>query len=224
MKSILLSGTAALLLVAASGAYAQPDQNQNDKQHGQQDNHAGQPDNHPGGDQHMSGPGDQPNTMSGAHGTMSGPTHDNTTTHTTTHRTRHRTTTHATTTTTTNGDHHNNNNNNNNNNGHDNNGGDHNNGHPHGQFSASLRITLNATHHFRGPAWHPPRGYVYRRYTVGARLAPEFYARDYWLSDYSDYDLIAAPDGYVWVRFGPDALLIDEDTGEVVRVVYGVFI
>lgn len=209
MKSILLSGTAALLLVAASGAYAQPDQNQN--------------------------PGDQHNTMSGAPGTMSGPTHDDTTTHTTTHRTRHRTTTHTTTTTTTNDDHnnngfdrdHNNNDNKNDNdrnNGHDNDGGDHNNGHPHGHFSATLRITLNATHHFRGPAWHPPRGYMYRRYTVGARLAPEFYARDYWLSDYSDYDLIAPPDGYVWVRFGPDALLIDEDTGEVVRVVYGVFI
>ena len=31
------------------------------------------------------------------------------------------------------------------------------------------------------------------------------------------------PYGYVWVRYGDDALLVDVDTGEILRVVYGVF-
>ena len=30
-------------------------------------------------------------------------------------------------------------------------------------------------------------------------------------------ELYAPPDGYVWVRYGPDAVLIDEDTGEIVQ-------
>jgi Ni/Co efflux regulator RcnB len=160
---------------------------------------------------------------------MNGPGAANkaTTTHTTTHRTRSRrhTTTHTTSTTTTGNDHNNSNNNDHNNDNDHNNNNDHaNNSHPHGQLDVHLRVSVNAAHHFRGPTWHAPAGYTYRRYNVGQRLEPAFYARDYWLTDYAAYDLIAPPDGYTWVRFGPDAILIDEDTGDVVRVVYGVFI
>ncbi len=50
-----------------------------------------------------------------------------------------------------------------------------------------------------------------------------YFVRDYWLDNYEDFGLMDPPDGYTWVRYGPDALLIDEDTGEVVQVVYGVF-
>jgi Ni/Co efflux regulator RcnB len=87
----------------------------------------------------------------------------------------------------------------------------------------SYRKTVTATRHFRIGTYHAPRGYSYRRYNTGERLDAQFYARDYWLSDFAAYDLIAPPDGYVWVRFGPDALLIDENDGEVLQVVYGVF-
>jgi hypothetical protein len=31
------------------------------------------------------------------------------------------------------------------------------------------------------------------------------------------------PPGTVWVRYGSDAVLIDRDTGEVIRVVYNIF-
>jgi Ni/Co efflux regulator RcnB len=232
MKSILLSGTAALLLVAASGAYAQPDQHDHP---GASDNHAGG-DQHTGADQHNNTTAGNHGAMTGDHGAMSGPGAANkaTTTHTTTHRTRSRrhTTTHTTSTTTNGNDHnnsnnndHNNDNDHNNNNNNDHNNNDHaNNSHPHGQLDVHLRVSVNAAHHFRGPTWHAPAGYTYRRYNVGQRLEPAFYARDYWLTDYAAYDLIAPPDGYTWVRFGPDAILIDEDTGDVVRVVYGVFI
>ncbi len=87
----------------------------------------------------------------------------------------------------------------------------------------SYRKTVTSSRHFHAGAYHAPRGYSYRRYSIGERLDAQFYARDYWLSDFAAYDLIAPPDGYVWVRFGPDALLIDEDTGETIQVVYGVF-
>jgi Ni/Co efflux regulator RcnB len=87
----------------------------------------------------------------------------------------------------------------------------------------TYRKTVTSSRHFRIGTYHAPRGYSYRRYNTGERLDAQFYARDYWLSDFAAYDLIAPPDGYVWVRFGPDALLIDEDDGEVLQVVYGVF-
>ncbi|HEX3672667.1 MAG TPA: RcnB family protein [Rhizomicrobium sp.] len=87
----------------------------------------------------------------------------------------------------------------------------------------TYRKTVTATRHFHIGVYHAPHGYSYRRYNTGDRLDAQFYARDYWLNDFSAYDLIAPPDGYVWVRFGPDALLVDEDDGEVLQVVYGVF-
>ncbi|HEY2070241.1 MAG TPA: RcnB family protein [Rhizomicrobium sp.] len=89
---------------------------------------------------------------------------------------------------------------------------------------STYRRTVTSSRHFRVGVYHAPRGYSYRRYNIGERLPVDYYARDFWLSDYASYDLVAPPDGYVWVRFGPDALLIDEDSGEVLQVVYGVFI
>jgi Ni/Co efflux regulator RcnB len=80
-----------------------------------------------------------------------------------------------------------------------------------------------AAHHFSIGVYHAPHGYAYRRYSVGERLDQAFYARDYWLTDWAAYDLMSPPDGYVWVRFGPDAILIDEATGDVVQVQYGIF-
>ena len=42
---------------------------------------------------------------------------------------------------------------------------------------------------------------------------------DYWL-----FGLDVPPYGYEWVRYGPDALLIDLRSGEVIQVVYGRFL
>jgi Ni/Co efflux regulator RcnB len=214
MKSILLSGTAAVLLLAASTAFAaQPD----DQHHPD----AGAANTHATGDTHMSGPADQHGTMSG--NTMSA--HPGVTTHTTRHtRTRTRTRTTHTTTTAAPGNTHA---------GDNNHMGDHtpgndntmhaSNGGHHAQIDVKFRIAATATHHFHAGAYRAPSGYAYRRHNIGDRLDAAFYARDYWLTDYATYDLMAPPDGYVWVRFGPDALLIDEDTGEVVRIQYGLF-
>jgi Ni/Co efflux regulator RcnB len=220
MKSILLSGTTALLLVAASGAFAQQDQHQNDNHAGQADDHSGQPADHPGGD--ANGPAGDHGNNGFDHGSNGPPNH------TTTHTTTHHTTTHTTTTTNdnnhgNNGFNHNNNGNFNNPPNHNNNNNNGHNGRPHAQIDIHLKITVNATHHFHAPAYRAPRGYVYRRYNIGERLDPAFFAQDYWLTNYAAYDLIAPPDGYTWVRFGPDAILIDEETGETVQVQYGVF-
>jgi Ni/Co efflux regulator RcnB len=50
-----------------------------------------------------------------------------------------------------------------------------------------------------------------------------FWARHHWLLDYGLFALSPPPYGYVWVRDGDDALLIDQRTGAIVEVVYGVF-
>jgi Ni/Co efflux regulator RcnB len=74
----------------------------------------------------------------------------------------------------------------------------------------------------RAPAFRYPRGWGYRRWSIGAFLPELFLGTPY----YIDYDWIGLPPpdyGERWVRYGPDALLVDEYNGEVVDVVYNVF-
>jgi len=85
------------------------------------------------------------------------------------------------------------------------------------------RHNFNAPRKFGIGAYHPPRGYEYRRYHYGEILPPLFWGSDYILSDYWLFGLDLPPLGYEWVRFGPDALLIDDATGEVVQSVYSLF-
>jgi Ni/Co efflux regulator RcnB len=107
--------------------------------------------------------------------------------------------------------------------GHDNSSRDNNKGgHSHTNFK---RHNVTASHHFhyRGGAYRWPGGYHYQRWSYGQTLPSIFWAQDYWISDYEDYGLGYPPDGCVWVRYGNDALLIDEDSGEILEVVYGQF-
>jgi Ni/Co efflux regulator RcnB len=71
---------------------------------------------------------------------------------------------------------------------------------------------------YRGPS-----GYSYRRWHYGDRLPRAYYARNFWLTNFVIYGLFAPPPGLIWVRYGPDALLIDQYTGEIVQVRYNVF-
>ncbi len=80
-----------------------------------------------------------------------------------------------------------------------------------------------AQRRYRLPEYRWPRGFDYRRYTYGQYLPEVFFGQDYWIYDYADYSLPYPPPGTVWVRYGPDALLIDRDSGEIVQVIYGVF-
>jgi len=71
--------------------------------------------------------------------------------------------------------------------------------------------------------YFPPRGYRYRVWVVGEVLPRSFWARRYWLPDYWQYGLDEPAYGYEWVRYGPDALLVNLRTGQVVEVVSAIF-
>jgi Ni/Co efflux regulator RcnB len=87
-----------------------------------------------------------------------------------------------------------------------------------------VRANITAPRKFHAArAYVRPAGWYEHRWTYGERLPRNFFASDFWITDYLAYGLIAPWDGYEWVRYGDDALLIDVDTGEVIRVEYGLF-
>ena len=92
----------------------------------------------------------------------------------------------------------------------------------HEQFK-HWRRNVYAHHRFHWHVYHHPRGWYPHHWVFGEFLPHAWWVRDYWIDDWSAFDLAAPPFGYVWVRVGDDALLIDTDTGEILRVVYGVF-
>ena len=72
------------------------------------------------------------------------------------------------------------------------------------------------------PFVYPP-GWAYRRWAVGAALPPVFLVRDYWYADWATLGLAPPEPGFQWVRYGPDLLLVNVTTGQVVDVAYDVF-
>ncbi|HTT82947.1 MAG TPA: RcnB family protein [Rhizomicrobium sp.] len=88
---------------------------------------------------------------------------------------------------------------------------------------ARLRRNVTATRRFHAGIYHAPPGYHYRRWGYGQFLPAIYWGRDFWITDFLAFGLFAPPPGYIWVRYGPDALLIDEYTGEIIQVDYGVF-
>jgi Ni/Co efflux regulator RcnB len=82
---------------------------------------------------------------------------------------------------------------------------------------------FHAQRRFRADFYRRPAGWYDHRWVYGEFLPAAFWARDYWIVDFRDYDLPPPPYGAVWVRVGSDALLIDEDSGEVITVAYDVF-
>jgi len=83
--------------------------------------------------------------------------------------------------------------------------------------------TFTAPRHFHAGAYRRPAGWYSHRWTFGEYLPAAFWGRDYWLIDFMDFGLPPPPYGAVWVRVGDDALLIDQDTGEIITVEYRVF-
>jgi hypothetical protein len=75
-----------------------------------------------------------------------------------------------------------------------------------------------------GPAFAYPPGWRYRQWGIGARLPPVLFAPGYVFQGWAPLGLQAPVPGYAWVRFGPDLLLVNQSTGEVEDVVYGVFL
>ncbi|HEY5409083.1 MAG TPA: RcnB family protein, partial [Caulobacteraceae bacterium] len=85
----------------------------------------------------------------------------------------------------------------------------------------SYQRNTTAQRRFRLPEYRWPQGSAYRRFSYGQILPRIFFGQNYWLYDYSNYGLPYPPPGAAWVRYGPDALMIDRSTGEIIEVVYG---
>jgi len=83
----------------------------------------------------------------------------------------------------------------------------------HGHFFNPIHIS---------PFIYPP-GWAYRPWAVGAVLPPLFLAPQYYYADWATLGLAPPPPGAQWVRYGPDLLLVDIGTGNVIEVVPGVF-
>jgi Ni/Co efflux regulator RcnB len=92
-------------------------------------------------------------------------------------------------------------------------------------FSTAQRYSYRG-HMFaavRAPAYRFARGYQYRRFMTGERFPAFLLINQYFIMDYYLYNLAPPPPGFVWVRFGPDILLVNTYTGEVGDTTPGVF-
>jgi Ni/Co efflux regulator RcnB len=76
---------------------------------------------------------------------------------------------------------------------------------------------------FRAGTYRAPQGWRYTRWTFGQSLPRAFWAQPYWITNFWLYDLDRPPFGCEWVRFGPDALLVDTSSGEILEAEYNVF-
>jgi Ni/Co efflux regulator RcnB len=88
---------------------------------------------------------------------------------------------------------------------------------------SKFRRNVTAERHFHFRDYHGPADYAYHRWSYGDNLPREYWVQDYWITSFLNFGLDSPPDGYVWVQYGNDALLIDEDTGEIIEVQYGIF-
>jgi Ni/Co efflux regulator RcnB len=75
----------------------------------------------------------------------------------------------------------------------------------------------------RGPVFHYPRGWRYRRWHAGLILPRIFLSSPYFWTNWAALGLYPPPPGYVWVRYGPDLLLVNRYTGRIRDVIYGAF-
>jgi Ni/Co efflux regulator RcnB len=87
----------------------------------------------------------------------------------------------------------------------------------------SFQRNFKAPRRYHANGYARPSGWYSHRWVYGEILPSLFWAQTYWLTDYGDYGLPPPPPGFVWVRDGDDALLVDTSSGEILQVEYGVF-
>jgi len=78
------------------------------------------------------------------------------------------------------------------------------------------------TNRFHVANWSRPSGWYYRSWAYGMYLPFGWFLPQYYLN-WGIYDLPPPPIGCEWVREGPDAVLVDIWTGEILSVYSGVF-
>ena len=71
--------------------------------------------------------------------------------------------------------------------------------------------------------FYAPRGWAYRRFSIGVTIPGIFFGPRYWIRDPYAFRLPPAPYGAHWVRYYGDALLVQNRSGRVLDVVYGIF-
>ncbi len=75
-----------------------------------------------------------------------------------------------------------------------------------------------------GPVYRYPRGYQYRRWSIGGLLPLIFLSSPYIYNNYYDLGVGPPPPGCYWVRYGPDLLLVRRHSHRIVDVIYGAFL
>lgn len=90
---------------------------------------------------------------------------------------------------------------------------------PGGRFTFHGR-PFNRAH--LAPFVYPP-GWGYRRWGIGLVLPGLFLAPAYYYNDWGALGLPPPDPGFQWVRYGPDLLLVNILTGQIVDVIYGAF-
>lgn len=88
---------------------------------------------------------------------------------------------------------------------------------------ATYRKTVTSTKHYQAGAFVAPSGYTYEKFRVGDHVSPLLLHGNVALTDFQTYQLIAPPQGAMWIRDGNDALLVDTNTGEVIQAQYDLF-
>jgi Ni/Co efflux regulator RcnB len=96
-------------------------------------------------------------------------------------------------------------------------------GRPGGPHGGPLSFRGHPVNRVHAAAFSYPRGWGYRRWAIGATLPGLFLAPAYYYTDWAGLGLSPPDPGFEWVRYGPDLLLVNVSTGQVVDVVYGVF-
>lgn len=77
--------------------------------------------------------------------------------------------------------------------------------------------------HFAHPWVYPP-GFTYRLWAVGAILPPLFWSTPtYYYPGWAAMGLPPPDPGYQYIEYGPDLLLVNVTTGQVVQVFPGAF-
>jgi Ni/Co efflux regulator RcnB len=86
------------------------------------------------------------------------------------------------------------------------------------------QVNITVGHPFTWGVYARPSGWYYRRWVFGDMLPPIFWAQNYWIASWWQFDLPIPPYGFQWVRYGSDAILVNVTTGQVLQVQYGLFV
>ncbi len=88
---------------------------------------------------------------------------------------------------------------------------------------AQYRKTVTSKKHYEAAAYVAPEGYTVTRYSLGQRVPTVVLHSGSVMNNYTDYALVAPPNGLTWIRIGNDAFLVEGNTGEVVQADYDLF-